>query len=189
MGSSVRKTKGGIRVHVTKSADYALRAMLELASVHGASLKAEQIARALDVPRGSLENILMELRRAGLVVAQRGSGGGYRLARDPHQISLAEVLRVVDGPLVTVCGLPPAIVTYSGTATNLRDAWMSVERALAVVLEKASLADVDRGSFPTHLTAGALETTRSRLAESHRRFTMQQPQCAYSTTLHTSLGC
>src|SRR5437868_4423751 len=103
-------------MHISAKADYALRAMIELASSEAQPLKAEKIASAQDIPMKFLENILWELKRAELVFAQRGASGGYWLARPAAEISLADIFRAVEGPLVKVQGQRPETVAYRGAA-------------------------------------------------------------------------
>ena len=102
-------------VKVTAKADYAVRATLELATVQDGLIKGERIAQAQSIPLKFLENILIDLRHAGIVHAQRGAEGGYRLARDPASVTLGEVIRAVEGPLASVRGEPPESVSYAGS--------------------------------------------------------------------------
>lgn len=136
-------------MRVSAKADYALRATLELAAAEGAGpLKGERIAQAQGIPIRFLENILLELRHAGLVHSQRGAEGGYWLARPAAEINLAEVLRVVEGPLANVRGARPEEVEYEGAAEHLREVWIAVRANLRAVLESATLAEVVRGELP-----------------------------------------
>lgn len=136
-------------MRVTAKADYALRAALELAAAEGGGpLKGERIAQAQGIPIRFLENILLELRHAGLVHSQRGAEGGYWLARPAAEINLAEVLRVVEGPLANVRGIRPEEVEYEGAAEHLREVWIAVRANLRAVLESATLAEVVRGELP-----------------------------------------
>lgn len=136
-------------MRVTAKADYALRAALELAAAEGGGpLKGERIAQAQGIPIRFLENILLELRHAGLVHSQRGAEGGYWLARPAAEINLAEVLRVVEGPLANVRGVRPEEVEYEGAAEHLREVWIAVRANLRAVLESATLAEVVRGELP-----------------------------------------
>jgi Rrf2 family protein len=97
-------------MRISAKEDYAVRAMLELAIAEGGPLKREQIAEAQSIPTAFLQNILVELRHAELVEAQRGREGGFRLARPAAEITVADVVRAVSGPLATVRGVrPPAI--------------------------------------------------------------------------------
>jgi Rrf2 family protein len=136
-------------VRVSAKADYALRAALELAAAEGSGpVKGERIAQAQGIPIKFLENILLELRHAGLVQSQRGAEGGYWLARPAAEINLAEVLRIVEGPLANVRGMRPEDVEYEGAAEHLREIWIAVRANLRGVLEGATLADLVRGELP-----------------------------------------
>ncbi|WP_262282517.1 Rrf2 family transcriptional regulator [Micromonospora sp. MA102] len=135
--------------------DYALRAAAELASVaDGAAagrsrpVTAEQIARAQDIPPKFLESILLQLRRSGIVHAQRGPEGGYWLARPAAEISLAEVIRVIDGPLAHVRGQRPEQLGYQGPARALQDVWIALRASEREILELVTIADVASGSLP-----------------------------------------
>jgi Rrf2 family protein len=137
-------------VRVSAKADYALRACVQLAAAEGEGhIKGERIAQAQDVPLKFLENILGDLRQAGLVRSQRGAEGGYWLARPADEITLAEVIRAVEGPLANVRGVRPDSVTYPGAAEPLRDVWIAVRASLRSVLESVTLADVATGELPT----------------------------------------
>ena len=139
-------------MRVTAKADYALRAAAELAAAEGGGpVKGEQLARAQGIPPKFLENILLELRHAGLVQSQRGVEGGYWLARPADEITLAEVIRAVEGPLANVRGTRPEAIEYTGTAEPLRRVWIAVRASLRGVLESVTLADVARGELPASL--------------------------------------
>jgi Rrf2 family protein len=135
-------------VRVSAKTDYALRAMAELAAAPPGPVKGERLASSQEIPLKFLENILTELRRAELVATQRGAEGGYRLARPAEEISLADVIRAVDGPLANVRGERPDVVTYTGAAEPLRDVWLAVRANLRAVLETVTLADVAAGTLP-----------------------------------------
>ena len=135
-------------VKVTAKADYAVRATLELATVQDGLVKGERIAQAQGIPLKFLENILIDLRHAGIVHAQRGAEGGYRLARDPASVTLGEVIRAVEGPLASVRGEPPESVSYAGSAENLQTVWVAVRASLRTVLDDLTLADVVAGRLP-----------------------------------------
>jgi Rrf2 family protein len=139
------------RVKVTAKADYAVRAMLELASAEDGLVKGERIARGQDIPLKFLENILADLRHADLVHAQRGAEGGYRLAREPDAITLGEVIRGVEGPLASVRGEPPERVAYAGAAEHLQEVWIAVRASLRSVLDDVTLADVVAGRLPARV--------------------------------------
>jgi Rrf2 family protein len=139
-------------MRVSAKADYALRAAAELAAAEGRGpIKGEQLAHAQSIPPKFLENILLELRHAGLVQSQRGVEGGYWLARPAAEITLAEVIRAVEGPLANVRGTRPEAVEYQGVAEPLRQVWIAVRASLRGVLESVTLADVARGELPASL--------------------------------------
>ncbi len=135
-------------MQVNAKVDYALRALSELATVHPDPMKAEAIARAQSIPPKFLENILLELRHAGIVLSQRGADGGYRLGRPAEEISLAEVIRVVDGPLANVRGLRPESLEYIGPAESLIQVWIALRANMRAVLENVSLEELRTGNLP-----------------------------------------
>ena len=123
-------------MRTTAKADYAVRAAVELAAVGtGDPVKAEQIAEAQSIPLNFLENILAELRRAGIVESRRGAAGGYLLARPAEEITLADVIRAVEGPLANVRGISPDLLEYEGSAERLRDVWVALRASVRAVLE------------------------------------------------------
>jgi Rrf2 family protein len=135
-------------VRVSAKADYALRA-IELAVIGAESpVKGERIAQAQEIPLKFLENILGDLRHAGIVRSQRGVEGGYWLARPAEEITVAEVVRAVEGPIANVRGVGPEQVEYAGSASRLRDVWIAVRANLRAVLEHVTIADVARGELP-----------------------------------------
>ena len=132
-------------MRVSAKVDYALRALAELAVAPPGPVKGERLATAQDIPLKFLENILLELRRSEIVASQRGADGGYWLAKPPAEISLADVIRAVEGPIATVRGARPEDVEYTGAAAGLQDVWIELRRNMRGVLEETSLADlVDR---------------------------------------------
>ena len=135
-------------MHVSAKADYALRAMAELAAATRVPVTAERLATAQAIPAKFLESILLELRHAGLVVSRRGAEGGYQLARPAEEISLADVIRAVEGPLATVRGVRPESVSYVGAATGLRDVWIDLRSAMRSVLEQTTLAELVSRNVP-----------------------------------------
>ena len=142
--------KGGLRV--SAKADYALRAVIELAVIGGESpVKGERIAQAQEIPLKFLENILGDLRHAGIVRSQRGVEGGYWLARPAEEITVAEVVRAVEGPIANVRGVGPEQVEYAGSAEKLRDVWIAVRANLRAVLEKVTISDLARGELPVSI--------------------------------------
>jgi Rrf2 family protein len=135
-------------VRVSAKVDYALRAMLELAAA-GELVKGEQLATAQGIPQKFLETILIDLRHGELVASRRGVEGGYTLARPADAISVADVIRAVEGPIATVRGARPEDVEYVGAAAGLRPVWLDLRSAMRDVLEQTTLADVvDRS--PSH---------------------------------------
>ena len=135
-------------MHVTARGDYAVRAAVELAAAGGETRKVADLASAQKIPARFLENILLALRRAGLVQSRRGADGGFRLTRAPELITLADVLRAVEGPLANVQGVAPDQVKYDGAASAMRDVWVAVRASLRVVLERVTLAEVASGTLP-----------------------------------------
>jgi Rrf2 family protein len=136
-------------MRISAKADYAVRALAELAATEsGRPVKGEMLATSQGIPLNFLENILRELRHAGIVRTQRGAEGGYLLARPAEKINLAEILRAVEGPLAAVQGTRPDELEYGGAAASLVDVWVAVRANLRAVLEKVTLADLARGSLP-----------------------------------------
>ena len=138
-------------MRVSAKADYALRATIELAAAGDGPVKGERIAQAQEIPLKFLENILGDLRHAGIVRSQRGADGGYWLARPPQEISVADVVRAVEGPIANVRGVGPEAVHYAGSAERLRDVWIAVRANLRAVLEHVTLADVANGELPARV--------------------------------------
>lgn len=136
-------------MHITAKAEYAMRALLTLAAVEeDGALTADKLAESQKLPVKFLENILVELRRGGLVRSQRGPDGGYRLARPAKDITAAEVLRLVDGPLAEVRGVRPEAAAYDGPAEHLQEVWVAARASLRSVLDHVTLADITTGKLP-----------------------------------------
>jgi Rrf2 family protein len=138
-------------VRVSAKADYAVRAAVELAAAaarDAGPVKGEQLSRAQKIPVRFLENILGELRHAGIVQSQRGADGGYWLARTADDITLAEVIRSVEGPLASVRGERPEVLEYRGNAVALREVWVALRANIREVLESTTLADVVERRLP-----------------------------------------
>jgi Rrf2 family protein len=136
-------------VRISSKADYAVRAMLELAGAEKEELvKGEVVSSAQRIPLPFLENILSELRNHGLVTSKRGAEGGYRLSRPAEKITIADVIRAVEGPLATVRGEDPEEVSYDGAASGLSDVWIALRANVRGVLEEVTLADVLAGELP-----------------------------------------
>ncbi|GAC1362728.1 MAG: RrF2 family transcriptional regulator [Actinomycetota bacterium] len=134
-------------VYISAKVDYGMRAMLTLAA-RGEPATAEALAGAQRLPAKFLGTILNDLRLAGLVASQRGSEGGYRLARGAKEISVADVIRALDGPLAEVRGVRPEATSYQGDAEHLQEVWVAVRASLRAVLEQVSLDDVVTGRLP-----------------------------------------
>jgi len=136
-------------VRTTAKADYAVRAAVELAAAGaGDPVKAEQISEAQSIPLNFLENILAELRRGGIVESRRGAAGGYLLGRPAEEITVADVIRAVEGPLANVRGVSPDLLEYEGSAERLRDVWVALRANVRGVLEQVTLADIAKGELP-----------------------------------------
>ncbi|MFF8534525.1 Rrf2 family transcriptional regulator [Streptomyces sp. SAS_267] len=141
-------------MRISARADYAVRAALQLAaSPDDVPLKAEAIADSQDIPHKFLESILNDMRRGGLVVSRRGGNGGYRLARAAESISIADVIRAVDGPLVSVRGVRPPELSYTGPAESLLPLWIALRSNVREILEGVSLADVASARLPADVSA------------------------------------
>lgn len=134
-------------MHIPAKVDYGLRALLALTAT-GTARTAEALAGEQSLPPRFLGAILADLRRAGLVASQRGSEGGYRLARAPGEITVAEVIRALDGPLAEVRGHRPEDTHYDGAAEHLQLVWVAVRASLRGVLEHVTLAEVAGGKLP-----------------------------------------
>src|SRR3954466_6125981 len=136
-------------MRVSAKADYAVRAAAELAAAgEDGPVKGERVAEAQDIPLQFLEHILLELKHAGIVRARRGAKGGYWLARPPEEITIADVIRAVEGPIANVQSAPPESVHYRGKAEHLVEVWIAVRANLRAVLEHTTLADVTSGKLP-----------------------------------------
>lgn len=160
-GPRMRKNRG---MRITAKADYAVRAAAELAAAQddGALVKGEQLAKSQQIPQNFLENILTELRRAGIVRTRRGADGGYQLGRPAAEITIADVLRAVEGPLAAVQGNRPESLTYGGAAASLPDVWVALRASLRSVLEHVTLADLASGKLP------AVVKERTKIKDSWR---------------------
>lgn len=139
-------------MHITARVDYAVRTLVELAAAAPALCKAEFLAASQSIPHKFLEAVLADLRRGELVDSRRGPDGGYRLARDAADISIADVIRTVEGPLASVRGDRPEDVDYNDRARALKDVWIGVRVNLRAVLENVSVADVASGALPAFLS-------------------------------------
>ena len=135
-------------MRISAKEDYAVRAALEIALADGGPLKREQISEAQDIPLPFLQNILMELRHAEIVEAQRGRDGGIRLARPATQITVADVVRAVSGPLATVRGTRPQSIEYNAHAEPLKEVWVALRTNIRAVLEHVTLAELAANRLP-----------------------------------------
>jgi Rrf2 family protein len=135
-------------VRLSARVDYALRATAELAAAD-APRTVDQLSAAQRIPPKYLESILGELRRGGLLRSQRGPDGGYRLARPADAISIADVIRALDGELANVRGSRPEHLEYVGAAASLQEVWIALRASERAILEGVSLAHVAEGKLPT----------------------------------------
>ena len=136
-------------MRISAKVDYAVRAVAELAAAQDEKpVKAERIATAQEIPLNFLENILGELRHAGVVRSHRGAEGGFRLAKPAADITVADVIRAVEGPLASVRGGPPEEASYGGAAESLPRVWIAVRVNLRRVAEHVTIADVATGKLP-----------------------------------------
>jgi Rrf2 family protein len=136
-------------MRISAKADYAVRAMVELAANQDEKpVKAERIATAQDIPLNFLENILGELRHAGLVRSHRGAEGGFRLAKSASDVTVADIIRAVEGPLASVRGAPPEESQYNGASESLPKVWIAVRAALRSVVEEVTVEDIAASSLP-----------------------------------------
>ena len=139
-------------MRISAKVDYAVRAAVELAAAGEEPVKGERIAESQEIPLHFLENILGELVRHRIVASRRGAEGGYRLARRADEVSLAEIIRAVEGPLASVRGEGPESLRYRGEAEPLQRVWIAVRANLRAVLESVTLADVASGELPAGVT-------------------------------------
>jgi Rrf2 family protein len=144
-------------VHISARADYAVCAAIRLALAEDGPVTGGSVAAAEDIPAKFLEEVLRSLRNAGLVNSQRGTDGGYWLARSAEKITVADIVRAADGPLASVRGERPERTSYAGPAAPLRDVWIAVRVSLREVLEAVTLADLAAGTLP--------EAVRSRITD------------------------
>ncbi len=135
-------------MRISAKADYAVRAAVEMAAAGDQPVKGEKLADAQGIPLQFLEHILLELKHARLVRARRGARGGYWLARPPEEITLANVIRAVEGPLANIQDLAPEATKYPGHAEKLSDVWIAVRASLRRVLEHVTIADLRDGRIP-----------------------------------------
>src|ERR671927_1347728 len=140
-------------MRVSAKADYAVRAAIELAAAEGQLVKGDHIAGAQRIPLNFLENILVDLKQAGLVGSRRGPDGGYWLDRPPDQVSVADVMRAAEGPLASVRGERPEAVSFHGAARPVQHVWIALRANVRAVLEGVTLADVVGDRLPASISA------------------------------------
>ncbi len=136
-------------MRVSAKADYAVRAAAELAAADEGPVKGERLADAQDIPLQFLEHILLELKHHGIVRARRGAKGGYWLARPADDVTIAEIVRAVEGPIAHVQSTPPEAIEYRGNSQHLQEVWIAVRASLRSVLEEVTLADLVSGELPS----------------------------------------
>ena len=135
-------------MYISARVDYATRVLLILAASDGRPIRGETLANEQGLPVRFVENTLVDLRRAGLVTSHRGTEGGYRLAKQASEISVADIIRVLEGPLAEVHGLRPDQRSYDGAAEHLQDVWVALRAAMRAVLETVTLDRVLSGKLP-----------------------------------------
>ncbi len=141
-------------MRISAKADYAVRAALEMTqATEDAPIKGTRLAEAQGIPLQFLEHILLEMKHARLVRARRGARGGYWLARPPDEITVADVIRAVEGPLANIHEAAPEDLHYAGAAEKLRDVWVAVRYNLRAVLESVTLDQLAKGSLPWRIDA------------------------------------
>lgn len=141
-------------MRVSAKSDYALRALIEMAAREdGKAVSAEELGRLQDIPHGFLQAILADLRKSGIVISQRGQSGGWRLAKPATGVSVADVIRAVDGPLVSVYGLRPEAVSYNERADVLQHVWIAARDSLRDVFEQVSIAQLAAQQLPEAVTS------------------------------------
>ena len=149
-----RRIRENHGMHVTAKADYAVRAVIELAgSSQEKPRKVDEVAQAQGIPVSFLENILTQLRSSGIVRSQRGPEGGYWLAQPADEVALAQIIRAVEGPLVGVRGQRPEEIEYVGSSESLQQVWIALRANLRKVLEHVTVADVAAGKLPKEILA------------------------------------
>jgi Rrf2 family protein len=143
-------------MRVSTKSDYALRALIEIARSDDV-VSAERIAAKQDIPATFLQAILADLRRAAIVASQRGQSGGWRMAADPSSVAIADVIRAVDGPLLSVYGLRPENVEYNESAKVLQTVWIAARSSLRSVFETTTLAHLAAGDLPKDVVARTVD--------------------------------
>ena len=152
--SFCRFSKENQPVKISARVDYGVQAVIEIAvaSAKGLRISADEISRRHDIPGKFLEGILTDLRKSNLILSHRGAGGGYELAHDSDSITIADLVRALDGPLAAVKGSAPESVKYKGATSHLTDVWIATRVALRDVLENISISDVISGDYSAGIT-------------------------------------
>ena len=140
-------------MRISAKADYAVRAAVEMAAAGDQPVKGERIAEAQEIPLQFLEHILLDLKRAGIVRTNRGAHGGYWLAQPPSAVTVADIIRSVEGPLAYIQDVPPEETNYEGSAEHLRAVWIAVRQTLREVLEQTTLEQIAGGDLPSVVTS------------------------------------
>ncbi|HEX7739157.1 MAG TPA: Rrf2 family transcriptional regulator [Marmoricola sp.] len=141
-------------MRVSAKSDYALRALIEITLREGGRpVSAEELGRVQEIPHGFLQAILGDMRRAGIVMSQRGQSGGWKLARAASEVSVADVIRAVDGPLVSVYGMRPEAVSYQGAAEVLQLVWIAARSSLRDVFETVTIQALAEKDLPPDVLA------------------------------------
>ena len=140
-------------MRISAKADYAMRALLELAATDEELLKGDDISESQSIPFKFLEKIMSELKTAGIVFSQRGAEGGYSLVRPAGEVNLAEIMRAIEGPIAIVRDTRPENLEYEDPAKGLTSAWVALRSSMRVVLESVTLANVLEEKFPPEVTA------------------------------------
>ncbi|PRW61752.1 RrF2 family transcriptional regulator [Actinopolyspora mortivallis] len=145
-------------MRISAKVDYALRALIQIARAQTGPVSAEDVALAQGIPRNFLQAVLSDLRRAGFVASRRGQAGGWVLDRDPASISIADVIRATDGPLVSVHGTRAEDVCYEPSVAILQWVWIAVRSSLREVLENVTIAQLVSGQLPPDVAARTSES-------------------------------
>ncbi|HET7683900.1 MAG TPA: Rrf2 family transcriptional regulator [Marmoricola sp.] len=141
-------------MRVSAKSDYALRALIEIARhSDDQPVRAEEIGQLQDIPKGFLQAILADLRKAGILLSQRGQSGGWRFARPAGEVTVADVIRAVDGPLVSVYGVRPESVQYNAAAERLQEVWVAARTSLRDVLEHVTIRSLVDEDLPNAVTS------------------------------------
>ncbi len=156
-------------MRMSAKAEYAVRAMVQLAAAApGVLVKTDDLAKAQGIPPQFLVDILSDLRTDRLVRSHRGRDGGYELGRPATRISIADVLRCIDGPLASVRDIGLGDLSYSGPTVALTDVWRALRASMRSVLEQTNLADVASGELPAHVAGLADDYRDQEVSRGHR---------------------